>query len=154
MEKPSARIAYVNILARDIERLSKFYADLFGFPEIEGHRSPIYRCLDAGAVELGFNAPTAYELLGLKGREPGTSDAIRAYVTIEVVSREMVEAAPARVVALGGRVIKAPYVTYYNAWQAVLEDPEGNMFRINHRMGARQPWAEIEASGKAPFKVP
>ena len=65
----SARIAYVNIFARDIVALSGFYARLFGFAEIEAHRSPIYRCLDAGGVELGFNAPEAYGLLGIADRK-------------------------------------------------------------------------------------
>ena len=45
-----ARLAYVNIIARDIEGLSRVYTDVFGFPEIEGHRSPIYRRLDAGGA--------------------------------------------------------------------------------------------------------
>jgi hypothetical protein len=30
-------------------------------------------------------------------------------------------------------VIKGPYRTYYGAWQVVAEDPEGNVFRLNHR---------------------
>lgn len=30
-------------------------------------------------------------------------------------------------------------MSYYNAWQAVLEDPEANVFRVNHRMGPRTP---------------
>ena len=31
-------------------------------------------------------------------------------------------------------VVKPPYVTYYNWYQAVLLDPEGNVFRINHML--------------------
>lgn len=60
-----AHLAYVNLFARDIEALMRFYADLFGFAERAAFRSPIYRCLDAGGIELGFNAAEAYRLLDL-----------------------------------------------------------------------------------------
>ena len=33
--------------------------------------------------------------------------------------------------ALGGRIVKAPYPTYYGQWQAVLLDPENNMFCLS-----------------------
>jgi len=34
----------------------------------------------------------------------------------------------------GASLIKSPYTTYYNWYQAVLLDPEGNVFRINHML--------------------
>ncbi len=37
-------------------------------------------------------------------------------------------------VEAGATLIKPPYTTYYNWYQAVLMDPEGNVFRINHMM--------------------
>ncbi len=37
-------------------------------------------------------------------------------------------------VANGATLIKEPYVTYYNWYQSVLLDPEGNVFRINFMM--------------------
>ncbi len=141
---PTARLAYVNLFARDIDKLSSFYSELFGFPEIVGHRSPIYRCLDAGGVEFGFNAELAYDLLGLSTRKPGAQKTISAYFTIEIASAAAVDALAARVVELGGKVVKPPYDTYYNARQAVLEDPEGNVFRINHRVGPRKAASEVE----------
>ena len=140
----SARIAYVNIFARDIVALSGFYARLFGFAEIEAHRSPIYRCLDAGGVELGFNAPEAYGLLGIADRKPRPPAPVTTYVTIEIATRAALEAIVVAACAAGGRVITPPYVTYYNAIQAVLEDPEGNVFRVNHRMGPRLPADKVE----------
>jgi predicted enzyme related to lactoylglutathione lyase len=139
-----ARLAYVNILAVDIVALSEFYARVFGFPEIEAHRSPIYRCLDAGAVELGFNAPQAYDLLAIGNRRPTGPAPVKAYLTMEVSSPAAVDACVAAATGHGGRVLKAPYTTYYNAIQAVLEDPEGNVFRVNHRMGPRKPADEVE----------
>ena len=137
-EVPKARLAYFNIFARDIERLSAFYAALFGFEEIVGHRSPIYRCLDAGGVELGFNADAAYDLLNLGARR-GDGAGVRVYPTFEIGSRAGLDAIVVRAPTLGASVIKPPYATYYNAWQAVLDDPEGNPFRVNHREGPRAP---------------
>jgi predicted enzyme related to lactoylglutathione lyase len=137
---PAVRLAYVNLFARDIEALSGFYIGLFGFSEIIGHRSPIYRCIDAGGIELGFNAGKAYELLELTRRKPATTPApVTAYFTFEADSVEAVDMLAARAVVLGGSIIKPVYNTYYNAHQVVLADPEGNVFRINHRMGERAP---------------
>jgi len=138
-------VAYINILADDIVALSSFYARVFGFDEIEAHRSPIYRCLDAGPIELGFNAPQAYDLLGLSHRRPTTVAPVRTYLTIEVASPDAVESCVAAAIEFGGRMLKAPYQTYYNAIQSVLEDPEGNVFRINHRMGPRLPADEVDS---------
>ena len=137
---PRVRLAYVNLFARDIEVLSAFYMKLFGFDEIVGHRSPIYRCIDAGGIELGFNAGKAYELLELSRRRPERVPApVTAYFTFEAESEAAVDALVARAVELGGAIVKPPSTTYYNAHQAVLSDPEQNVFRINHRMGARTP---------------
>jgi predicted enzyme related to lactoylglutathione lyase len=135
----SPRLAYVNILARDIETLSGFYAQLLGFSEIETHRSPIYRCLDAGGMELGFNADQAYDLLQIADRRPQGRGAVQVYLTFEVDSPEQVGALALACEAGGGRVVKEPYDTYYNARQAVLEDVEGNVFRLNCRKGPRVP---------------
>jgi predicted enzyme related to lactoylglutathione lyase len=132
-----ARIAYVNILARDIVALSNFYSRVFDFAELETHRSPIYRCLDGGGVEFGFNADEAYDLLSIGDRRPSGLTPVAAYFTIEVSSASAVEFTVQLAGENGGRVIKAPYKTYYNAWQAVLADPEGNIFRVNHRIGPR-----------------
>ena len=138
------RLAYVNVFARDIEALATFYGALFGFREIEGHRSPIYRCLDANGIELGFNASKAFELLALDERRPRDGEAAptTVYFTVELGSPDAVANTVNRAALLGAKVVKPPYETYYNAVQALLEDPEGNVFRVNHRLGARKPFAE------------
>lgn len=144
MSAAAPRLAYVNVFARDIEALAGFYASLFGFREIEGHRSPIYRCLDANGIELGFNASRAFALLALeeRGFRDGEPAPVSVYFTAELGSADAIDATAIRAERLGGRIVKAPYHTYYNAYQAVLEDPEGNVFRVNHRLGARKPIAE------------
>lgn len=124
--------ADVNLFCRDPVALMGFYHALLGLPENEAARSPIYRALRLGGAELGFNRTDAYELLGLADRVP-TDAGVRAYATFVVAEETEVNALAARVPSLGGRVIKGPYRTYYNAWQVVAEDPEGNVFRLNHR---------------------
>lgn len=144
-----ARLAYANIFADDIDAMAAFYSKLLGFPVLEGHASPIYRCLDAGGgLEFGFNAPLAYDLLGVADRKPADKRSISAYFTFEVGSAAEVDELAAMVPSLGGRVVKQPYDTYYNARQVVLEDPEGNVFRINHRKGPR---LAAEAVGNPPW---
>ena len=105
--------------------------NVFDFQEIETHRSPIYRCLDANGVELGFNAALAYELLNLAGRAPGPGEArgpLATYLTFELDSPGAIDATMRKAVERGARVLKEPYDTYYNARQCVLEDPEGDVF--------------------------
>lgn len=129
-----------------VAALAGFYAELFGFAEIVAHRSPIYRCLDAHGAELGFNAAEAYTLLNLDSRRPMDRAAplpLGAYFTIELDAPEAVDRIAMDCSRLGGAVLKSPYLTYYNARQAVLADPEGNVFRANHRIGLRTPYEAL-----------
>ena len=122
-------LSYVNVFARDVVALSGFYADLFGFTEIESIRSPIFRGLDTGKSALGFNALDAYELLGLA--EFSETRGVKFLLNIDVASQADVDRLVPLAVAAGARLVKAPYRTYYDWYQAVLLDPEGNVFRIN-----------------------
>ena len=122
----------INLFCRDPERLMGFYAALLGLPENAAVQSPIYRALRFGEVELGFNHTDAYALLGIADRRPA-APTTTAYATFVLCSEAEVEASAERVAVLGGAVIKGPYRTYYGAWQVVAADPEGNVFRLNHR---------------------
>lgn len=130
MTAPSA--VDVNLFCADPERLMAFYRDLLSLPENEAARSPIYRALRLGTSELGFNKTDAYALLNLADRVPGDRG-VRVYATFALPEAADVDALAARAVELGGTIVKPPYRTYYGAWQAVAEDPEGNVFRLNHR---------------------
>ncbi|MBN8492805.1 MAG: VOC family protein [Burkholderiales bacterium] len=123
----------LNLLSRDPAAQMAFYAALFGFEEITASRSPIYRVLDTGDSELGFNAPEARALLALPDAPPPMAEGLlptTAFGTFMLDTHAEVDALAARAQALGGRVLKAPFVTYYRQWQAVLADPEGHVFRI------------------------
>jgi predicted enzyme related to lactoylglutathione lyase len=127
-----ATLSYVNVFARDIVALSQFYMDVFGFTEIEKIRSPIFRGLDTGRSSLGFNAQEAYGLLKLD--EFSQVSGIKFLLNIDVASVTEVDELTPKAVSLGAKLVKPPYKTYYNWYQAVLLDPEGNVFRINHMM--------------------
>jgi predicted enzyme related to lactoylglutathione lyase len=124
-----ATLSYVNVFAGDVVALSGFYQSLFGFTEIEAIRSPIFRGLDTGKSCIGFNAPDAYELLGLA--DHADTRGIKFLLNIDVDSQADVDRRVPLALEAGATLIKAPYTTYYNWYQAVLLDPEGNVFRIN-----------------------
>jgi len=127
-----AHLSYVNIFARDVVALSGFYMQVFGFREIEAIRSPIFRGIDTGKSALGFNALDAYELLKLS--DYADTKGIKFLLNIDVDAKEEVDRMVPVALAAGATLIKEPYVTYYNWYQAVLLDPEGNVFRINFMM--------------------
>lgn len=125
-----ATLSYVNVFAKDVVSLSGFYQRVFGFVEIEAIRSPIFRGLDTGKSCLGFNAHGAYALLELgEGADDVRGDSF--LLNIDVLSKQEVDATVPIAIAAGATLIKAPYETYYHWYQAVLRDPEGNVFRIN-----------------------
>ena len=127
-----AHLSYVNVFTRDLQALPDFYKAVFGFTEIEAIRSPIFRGLDTGRSSLGFNAQDAYGLLLLS--EHADTKGVKFLLNIDVDSVDDVDRMVPRAVARGATLIKAPYKTYYNWYQAVLFDPEGNVFRINHML--------------------
>jgi predicted lactoylglutathione lyase len=126
------QLSYVNIFASDIEALSGFYMKVFGFVEIPAIRSPIFVGLDTGKSCLGFNAHDAYGLLGLA--ELSETTGAKFLLNIDVDSRAEVDRMVPVAVAAGAVLIKPAYVTYYNWYQAVLLDPERNVFRINYML--------------------
>jgi predicted lactoylglutathione lyase len=134
MSAPSAAatLSYVNVFARDVVALSGFYQEVFGFPEIESIRSPIFRGLDTGRTAIGFNALDAYKLLQLE--QFSETEGIKFLLNFEAASIAEVDRLVALAVAKGATLVKAPYKTYYNWYQAVLLDPEQNVFRINHML--------------------
>lgn len=124
---------WFNFFCQDIDAQQQFYQALLQLPEAVGTRSPIYRAVETECFQLGFNAPAAYALLGLGDRTPpdGQQSAVTGYATFMLDSADAVTAASRRAAALGGRIVKAPYATYYGQWQAVLADPEENVFRLS-----------------------
>jgi len=128
---------YFSLFCIDIEAQLAFYLALLRMPEAARSRSPIYRCIQASHFEFGFHAAPAYALLGVADRAPvpSTNSAqispVTSYATFMLGSCAEVDDLSLKAASLGGRVIKASYPTYYGQWQAVLADPENNMFRFS-----------------------
>ncbi len=129
-----AFLSYVNIFAKDIVGLSGFYQRVFGFPEIMSMRSPIFRGLDAGRCNIGFNAAEAGGLLQLD--DVARTAGVHFLLNIDLDSADEVDAMVPLALAAGATLITAPHATYYHWYQAVLLDPEHNVFRINFVMDA------------------
>jgi len=122
-----------NLLCRDVQAQMQFYQAVFGFQEITASRSPIYRGLDTGGSVLGFNALEARALLNLPDAPAPAADGMwptTVFATFELNVPADVDVTAQRVQDHGGRLLKAPFVTYYQQWQAVVADPEGHVFRL------------------------
>ncbi|HEX4325394.1 MAG TPA: VOC family protein [Burkholderiales bacterium] len=126
----------VSYFARDIDALAAFYTKLFDVKTIDAVASPIYRAVDFYGTRLGIHDFKAYDLLEISGRQMkgAIPKPVGTYITCNVDSKEELDTRLARALQLGARVLKAPYISYYNAYQVVLADPEDNMFRINYQM--------------------
>lgn len=123
-------MSFASLLAKDIVGLSGFYQRCFAWPEVMSLRSDLFRGLDTGNLILGFSDVSAAELLGID--DLLADQGVRSFLTVEVGSGLAVEEYTAAAEREGASVRKAPYRTYYGADQAVLVDPEGNVFRLNH----------------------
>jgi predicted lactoylglutathione lyase len=125
-----ATLSYVNVATHDLDRLPRFYIDLFGFEEVREAQTPIFRALLTGKTTIGFNAASVYPSLNLP-LPPETADGPKLLLTFDVDSAAEVDRFIDRAVELGAKLVKPAYRTSYNYYQGVLLDPEANGFRIN-----------------------
>lgn len=123
-------ISLASYISADFVALFDFYSSTFDLPEVEELHSDIFRGADVSGLTLGFSAPVVYEMLHIE--EWADARGTTQYLTFELASDDEVTAATERAVANGARLLHDPYETYYGAWQSVLADPDGNVFRINH----------------------
>ena len=126
---------HFSLFCKNFEAQLAYYLALLSMPEAVTHRSAIYRCIQATNFEFGFHAAPAYALLGVADRAPVPlqTSPVTGYATFMLGSCGEVDALSLKAAALGGRMIKAPYPTYYGQWQTVLADPENNIFRLSHQ---------------------
>jgi uncharacterized glyoxalase superfamily protein PhnB len=123
-------ISLASFISADFVDLFQFYSSTFDLPEVEALRSDIFRGADADGVTIGFSAPVVYQMLNIEAWADATGT--RQYLTFECASDAEVDRRTATAVSLGATLLHDPYETYYGAWQSVLGDPDGNVFRINH----------------------
>lgn len=123
-------ISLASYISEDFVGLFEFYSTTFDLPEVVELRSDIFRGADVSGLTLGFSAPVVYGMLHID--EWADAKGTTQYLTFEMPSDDEVNIATDRAVANGARLLHDPYETYYGAWQSVLADPDGNVFRINH----------------------
>jgi predicted enzyme related to lactoylglutathione lyase len=125
----ASTLTWVNVFARDLDALSSFYMDVFGYSEISQVRNPVFRGLSTGRSALGFMATDVYRILQLDGHE--SDEGIKMLLNFDVASADEVDRLTPVAVARGAKLVKAAAMTTYGWYQSTLLDPEGNVFRIN-----------------------
>jgi predicted enzyme related to lactoylglutathione lyase len=136
MSSSPSTLNWVNIFAGNLQDLPSFYSDLFGFEEIEYMRNDVFRGFATGGSCLGFLSPDVYDLLHLE--EWRDASGASFLLNFEAPTCEEVDRLVTAAVAGGATLRKAAYRTAYGWYQAVLIDPEGNVFRINHILGENE----------------
>jgi len=123
-------ISLASFISDEFVALFDFYSSTFELDEVEELHSDIFRGAKVGDMTLGFSAAVVYEMLNIEdwSNPTGTTQ----YLTFEGASDDEVTMLTERAVAHGARLLHDPYETYYGAYQSVLADPDGNVFRINH----------------------
>jgi predicted enzyme related to lactoylglutathione lyase len=125
-----ATLSYVNVATRDLDRLPRFYMDLFGFEEVREVQTPVFRAVLTGRTTIGFNAAAVYQTLNLPV-PPESAAGTKLVLTFDVDSVGDVDSSIIRAVSLGAKLVKPAFRTSYGYYQGVLLDPEANGFRIN-----------------------
>ncbi|WP_157216331.1 VOC family protein [Flavisphingomonas formosensis] len=127
-------LTYVTFLSTNVDRLAQFYVDALGLEEIEASRDHRYREVIAGGCKIGFAYAGAYETLGLA--EDANPTGFRSVLTFAVGSVAEVGPGADRAVAAGATLVKPGFDTFFGQHQAVLRDPDGNVFRISAPIGS------------------
>jgi predicted enzyme related to lactoylglutathione lyase len=122
-------LSWSNLFVADLETLPAFYMGVFGFEEIPEMSNPYFRGLATGRTAIGFMSPAVYGVLQLD--EFAGSDGVRSLLNFEVESTDEVDRLVGVAAEHGAKLVKDAAMTSYGWYQAVLLDPEGNVFRIN-----------------------
>lgn len=134
MDRRRLRLSYISFLARDVDVLARFYIDALGLEEIEASRDPRYREVKGGGCMIGFAYQGAREALCIAD-EPAPLGT-RSLLTFDVGTVAGVAPAIDRAVAAGATLVRPALDTFFGQHQAVLRDPEGNLFRLSAAIGA------------------
>jgi catechol 2,3-dioxygenase-like lactoylglutathione lyase family enzyme len=128
------RLSYLTFIARDVAALAQFYIDGLGLEEVEASRDHRYREVRAGGCMIGFAHEPAREMLHLA--HEANPVGIRSLATFDVGSVAAVTPAVERAVAHGAMLVRPAFDSPFGQHQAVLRDPEGNVFRISAAVGS------------------
>ena len=121
-------LTYTTYLARDVAALCQFYVDALGLEEIRASRDERYREVEAGGCKIGFATETVRPFIKLPEVEPSGT---RALLTFDVGSVAAVQPAIDKALAAGATLVREALDTPFGQHQAVLRDPEDNVFRLS-----------------------
>ena len=126
-------LAYVTFLARDVAALAQFYVDGLGLEEVLESRDHRYCEVRGGGCMIGFATETVRPFVNLPEIEAvGT----RSILTFAVGSVAQVAVMAEQAVAHGAALVREGQDTFFGQHQAVLSDPEGNVFRLGAAVGS------------------
>ena len=146
---------WFNLFCADPEAQLGFYAGLLGWPEAVASRSAIYRAVEQDGVQIGFNAPAAYALLGLADRRPpGLPAPVTAYATFMLATPGAVDAAADFAARHGGQRGQAALPHLLRPMAGRAGRPRGpcvprQLRRAARRRGAGNPAGLMRFRGRA-----
>lgn len=127
------RLSYVTFLARDVAALAQFYIDGLGLEEVEESRDHRYREVRGQGCMIGFATEAVRPVINLPEEDPSGT---RSLVTFDVGALDAITPAIDRAVEAGAQLVREPQDTFFGQHQAVLRDPEGNVFRLSAALPA------------------
>jgi predicted enzyme related to lactoylglutathione lyase len=122
-----APVTHFEIYAERPEKLAGFYRELFGWTIDKATAVDYFRIRTGSGDDKSIQGGLLHRPI----------PAPRSWV--HYVSVEAIDEAVARVVALGGKVVRPKAPVPKTAWYAIVEDPEGNVFGIYQRDAAAFP---------------
>ena len=122
------RLSYVTFLARDVAAIAQFYVDGLGLQEVLASRDARYREVVGGGCMIGFATEAVRPVINLPEEE---ATGTRSLVTFDVGSEAALAPTIERAIAAGATLVRGVMKTHFGQTQAVLRDPEDNVFRLS-----------------------
>lgn len=123
-------VIHFEIPAKDVEKLKRFYTDIFGWKidKAQGDMEMEYWTLGTVPVDEQMK-PARPGINGGMYKKARNEDSPVNYFQVESVDEYI-----KRINALGGKIIVPKQEVTKIGWTAIAQDPEGNQFGIFQRM--------------------
>jgi predicted enzyme related to lactoylglutathione lyase len=117
-------IVHFEIPAQDVDRLKRFYEEVFGW-KILPYPSPLdYWVIQTIPVDA-TGAPTRQGINGGMFKKTQPEAGLLNYIAVESINDYL-----EKIVKLGGKVVSAKQEVPNVGWIAAAQDPEGNQFAL------------------------
>lgn len=145
-----AKVRLASFFSADLDRICAFYTGVFGFDEVVELRSALYRGIRTpGGPDIGFHAMSVLDLLNLQDRALG----LGGMLTFEFEAAEQVDGHIDRIKAAGGQCLKPAGMTFYDVYQAVAADPDGNALRLNFYPAGKANYRTLDTARAAELGI-